>query len=493
MAFRHRTAARARRGCVVGPRRCDRRPSSLTVRGAVWTLGLTFVLALLWAASDDAQAAAGTRPGRTATTGASAPAVPAVTAPPASEPPSDHRNLEAWLAYQGQLGITHLPDQARLFYRRGLIAWQSGQDAEALRLVRGAAQLDPSFLEPQLALAAWFVTREPSQALLRAATVLEQGREQFLLQIQWIANASFVTFHALFFGVLAAGWLVILLHQGELRHACQERLSRFLSPGTSRSWAWVLLLLPLVAGFGIALPAILLMGLLWPVLRGRERVLYVMLVAVVATAPLAGALIGGFAVPLRAGAAPLFGAPALENEPYTPALQERQTQLAEQHADNPFVQFGLGWTARRGGDLAAAEAAYRRTLTHWPNDDRLLNNLGTVLAAQGRLDEALVFCHRASDANPNNAAAFFNAAQIHTGRFDYHAANEALARASALNFELVKNYQGQSARDGSLPLVDQWIAPAVSWKALLDSGIDLTTRPALPPTWIARYEASGLA
>jgi tetratricopeptide (TPR) repeat protein len=426
-----------------------------------------------------------------------APVAPPIATAIAAPPPAptilvapETLDLVAWLRFKQQARITHLPDQARLFYRRGVLASRAGQRAEGLRLIRGSAELDPTFVLPHVALARHFITREPSQALLQCAIVADLWRQNFLMQLELIGNAYFLVYHAIFFGVVAAAWLVILVRQGQLRHSWQERLERHVSRETSRWWTWALLAIPALAGFGAALPALILLGLLWPVLRLRERSLYVLLVVTVASAPWAGALMGRFTVPLRPEAGPIYGVASLEREPYSTAQHERLVGLTSAHPTNPFLQFGLGWTARRGGDLAGAEAAYRQAMRQWVDDDRLANNLGNVLAMQGRLDEALAQFERAVAINPENAAAYFNTSQVHTRRFDYKAASDAVARASALNFELVRTYQTESQRDGSLPLADQWIAPAVFWRALLDAKTGWTFGSLLPPNWTPKFEAS---
>src|SRR5205823_4718677 len=110
-------------------------------------------------------------------------------------------------------------------------------------------------------------------------------------------------------------------------------------------------------------------------------------------------------------------------------------------------------------------------------------------ALEGRDEEAMQQYRSAIAANPANAAAYFNLSQICTRRYDFHGATEALAHASALNFEMLRAYQSQTRTDGTLPLVDQWIAPPVFWTALLQS-LPPAGRP-LPPWWRDRVELSG--
>ena len=136
-------------------------------------------------------------------------------------------------------------------------------------------------------------------------------------------------------------------------------------------------------------------------------------------------------------------------------------------------------------DLAedAVQDAVLRALETWPHDDHALNNLGNLLATQGRFDDALALYQRAAEASPTNAAPHYNASQVHTRRFDYHAASEALARANALDFDLVKSYQDLTVQDGTLSLVDQWLSPRRFWEAMLRGPLPSFSTAALPPTW----------
>ncbi len=411
--------------------------------------------------------------------------------PTAVPTPSNLLDLPAWLDYRTRNHLAALPLEARLFYRRGLMLAQSGSRPEALRLVRGAAELDPTFVSPRLTLASWLLLREPSQALLQYASVIELARQDFLLQLALAGNALYLLFQSLFLGLLAAGMIVVALRNRELRHALTERLGRLLRPETARWWAWAILILPFACGFGLALPTLVFLGLLWPMVKARERAVFVGLLAMLLAAPWATASLDRLALPLRDGQAPFYGVPFAATESPSEERHGRLAALARQHPDHALLQYAAAWTARGRGDLQAAEAGYRRVLTLSPGDDRAMNNLGNVLAMQGRTDEALALYRRAGQAEPGNAAAAFNASQIYTQRFDYHAATEALSRASALNFEMVKTYQSQTTDDGVLPLVDQWISPRAFWKALPPLRVSPASRGALPPAWRSHIECSG--
>jgi tetratricopeptide (TPR) repeat protein len=321
--------------------------------------------------------------------------------------------------------------------------------------------------------------------------VLEMVRRSFLLQIELAANLLFFTLHGLFTGLLATSLVVVLLHGAELRHIWQERLARRLGPASARVWAWAILLAPFAAGMGIALPTLAFLGMLWPLLRVRERVLFAALLVAVVAAPFAGHVLGRLAAPLREEQGPLYGVAALPDEAWTPTRQAGLQRLADEHPDNPFVQFGLGWVARQGRDLATAETAYRRALALWPQDARVMNNLANVLVAEGRLPPAIDLYRAAMSVDPENAAAPFNLSLVYTRQFEYRAASEAAARASALDFELVKGQQALGTEDGVLPMADQWMAPATLWSTILAPAGKAP--PVLPPAWRGRLETSGPA
>lgn len=418
-----------------------------------------------------------------------APAAPAHGA--TDEPPADLHDLSAWLDYRIAHHISALPQEARLFYRRGLLARESGSLDEATRLVRGASELDPTFVAPHLTLASWSILSEPSQSLLQYATVLELARRNFTLQHALVSNALYLGLQALYLGLLAAAFLLVVLHARELHHPLEENLSRWLSPETGRWWGWGLLAAPFLVGLGPVLPTLVMLGWLWPHLRVRERLVFVTLLLAVVGSPLVTSSLDRLSTPLNEERRPFYGVSMVENEPYSPEREARLEALAREHDDNPYVHFGLAWTARRGGHLDLARREYQRALDLRPGDDRILNNLGNLLAAEGHTVEALALYEKAAGLNPKNAAATFNASQIYTQRFDYRRASEALSRASALDFDMVKSYQAQGTEDGTLALVDQWLAPATFWEAIWKERASGDAVRALPPSWRSRIELSG--
>src|SRR5213595_3260464 len=93
---------------------------------------------------------------------------PSVTHPASTPatPPTNRTDLTEWLEYQRALGSPSMPAVAQLFYRRGVETLRSGGAEDGLRMLRGACQLDPSFLAPRMALLSYFGTRDVSQSLM---------------------------------------------------------------------------------------------------------------------------------------------------------------------------------------------------------------------------------------------------------------------------------------------------------------------------------------
>lgn len=441
------------------------------------------------AAPEGAPAVAAASSRRPASRAPGDPAPPKLNAPP--RPPADLRHVQEWVDYRLAAHLASMPAEARLFYRRGLMARQAGQLDSAVLDVRGASELDPSFIEPHLALASWTLTKDPSQALLQYATVVELLRHDFSLQLNLVANTAILLLEALFVGLLGASGLVVWLRRRELTHVWQEEIARFSSPNGARWWAPALVILPYAAGFGWTLPTIFFLACLWPHLRFRERTLFVMLLALVVAMPVTLRVVERMSLPLHEQAEPFYAVPTLENQPYDAAREAHLAKLSAQHDRNPILQFGLAWTARRGGHLETAERAYRRALELWPDNDRAWNNLGNVVAMAGRPDEALECYQKAFAANRNSAAPHYNASQIYTQRFEYAKATQHLSTASAINFELVKTYQSQATTDGLLPLVDEWMTPTAFWKALAEAQLPKDLGGSLPLSLRRRIEASG--
>ncbi len=409
--------------------------------------------------------------------------------PPDPTPPPQLHDLDEWLDYKQRMQLPALPDAARIFYRRGIMAQQAGSHDEALRLVRGAAALDPTFIDPRMTLGMWMLLREPGPAIAHFGSMVDIARQSFSVQLALKANSLFAFLQAVLLGLIATALLIALVRGQELRHRWQEMLAERVSRRSAIFWSWVVFCVPFALGLGPALPAIAFLGLLWPLLRWGERTVFILLAVSLGAMPWCIREFDRLGSPLREDREPLFGVLRVQNEPYSPQLAARLTQAADSNPDNGFVHFAQGWVLRRGGDLEGAEAAYRQALAAWPDDDRVLNNLGNVLGLLGRSDEALDALTRASQSNPMSGAPHYNRARLLTDRYEFAAAEEAMARATALDFELM-NPGALRSRQAMMP-ADVWLAPMRLRAALEGYRAPQGALLAIPPAWRTRIECSG--
>ena len=382
------------------------------------------------------------------------------------------------------------PIEARVVLRRAMLARREGRLEEALRLVRGATEMDPTCLQARWTLVMWEAARDVSQALADAAPLADIVREDFVTQWSLASNAFYLLFVAWLVTLLAVVTLIVVAGNGVLRHAMQERLGLVASRASSLGWTWTLLLAPVAIGYGVALPLVAWFGMLAPGLKARERAVGILLVVTLVALPWTTIVFDRAAVPMRAQDAPLATLLPLELTPRQDGAPEDVAGLAERFRGDPYVAFGAGWVALGAGDWKTAETAYRDVLRRWPEDARALDDLGTALAQQGRRDEAVSSYEQAVKSDPRNATAQFNLSQAYTQGYDFEAATRALSRASALDFDRVREYKNQPASAGALAPVPEWMAPRRLWAAVLEHSAP-ASEAALPPLLRCRIETSG--
>src|SRR5262249_43880370 len=149
--------------------------------------------------------------------------------------------------------------------------------------------------------------------------------------------------------LLFAGLVIVVQRREQLAHALHEHLSTYISPVTARWWVPLILALPFLAGAGLTLPVLALLGYLWPHLRARERVLCVMLAAAAIGAPFALSALDRFTLALRTSAPPFYEMPLIEHASWSAETQARLDASAQRNPENGFAEFALAWNARRGG------------------------------------------------------------------------------------------------------------------------------------------------
>lgn len=195
-------------------------------------------------------------------------------------------------------------------------------------------------------------------------------------------------------------------------------IGHLLPRGVSTMQAGLLLalfaVLPMLLRLGPVFTGLWWLILAWPYLTGRERkvvflsqvasMLFLLLVLA------AGKLIG----PASQEAITIYNS-TRDLEIADP--QQRLQDLLDQHPNDPLILAAKGWIAKRDGDLPAAKKFNQLALRQEPDWAWLHNNLGNVLALEGKFEPALSEYSRASQIAPTLFAAPFNTANLY---FRYH-------------------------------------------------------------------------
>jgi Flp pilus assembly protein TadD len=108
---------------------------------------------------------------------------------------------------------------------------------------------------------------------------------------------------------------------------------------------------------------------------------------------------------------------------------------AERHPGVPWGHFMQGLSCWKDGDLAEAEASFRRALSVAPDHLKSLQNLSRVLIEQGRLDESSELLRVAVDLDPTSNATYRLLGRVFDGRGKVDEAFDAYRHAIVLDDE----------------------------------------------------------
>jgi Tfp pilus assembly protein PilF len=284
------------------------------------------------------------------------------------------------------------------------------------------------------------------------------GLSAFLATGRGSQNAyDLLTLGALAAAFLAA-WaiaLALLLRRGGLlRHDIEE----WLGPAHHRSAALALLLLILllpVATFqGWGWLPLWWLALLYPYMDLRERVL---LGLVVAGAFAVGPGVSLLEERLRTARNPLYHAAlaATESVPDAAAVARLEAARQQDPADRDLVYL-VGAARKRTGRYEEAAELYRETLAADPNDALARNNLANIEFVRGSYDSARArYLAGTSSPVPEVAAtSYYNLSLAHLQKFEYQDYNTAKSNADRLASGLVADYDRWRYDTGDYAVVD---------------------------------------
>ncbi len=145
--------------------------------------------------------------------------------------------------------------------------------------------------------------------------------------------------------------------------------------------------------------------------------------------------------------------------------------------------------AQRDGNLAEAERLYRQILVHAPQAEVLVN-LGNVLAAQARREEALESYDRALAARPDLFEALYNRANLLLGLNRTEEAVQGYDRAVALRPDFVSGWNNRGTALRRLRKLDEALASYSRAALLAPSHINALTNCAIVLSDLKRLDSA---
>ncbi len=355
----------------------------------------------------------------------------------------------------------------RIAYLGGHLA----HSAEAL-----AARHDSQAAEEALRLAIDFDSVAPSVSFAQARILLREGSPRGFLALMrgwWVSFTS--PFHGLNrwanvvasllivipFSVVFVGLVLLMRVTPLFRHDLAEWRRRRLSPATEVFLPFAVYLLPLALGFGL-LPVVLLSLLpLGIYLKGRERLLWGIVVLSLLLLP------GGYrllATVMTSTTTPRYVALLrLEEGDRSRGTETTLLRWAEEAPHDPLPRYYLGRIRRARGQLKQGIEMYSRVKGNAAHEAVAWTNRGNLAFLQGDLAEAQTAYKKAIALSPDLPYPRFSLSQLLTERLLFEEAQQEYAQAIHKLPSLESRMRQVTAEgrkrvliDAPLPIIDVW-------------------------------------
>ncbi len=380
-------------------------------------------------------------------------------------------------------------DAAAQVLLAGAVAGEPLERAEeALRLAP-----DTPAVRMEYARALWLHGGAPVTALRAAIAALVVIPRHVEASLWFGGNALLI----LAIGLAAGGLFFIALTAVAVAppaaHVLGDLISRDL-PGFARTALLAaLVLLPWVLGEGLLGLAVALLALGSVFGSLRQRVALGVAVAAVWA--------GGWLLPNLAGAT--LG--AFQRDPVAEAayasargavLAQDLARLEAAAPNDLLAARARAIQAKRSGNLAQADAEYRRLLRALPNDPVIANNAANVRLALGHMGDAIDL-YRQAASESGSPIVLFNLAQAHGLTFQVDELSRALSRAQELDGEAVARLSELQRSDNAAFVVDLPLPASLLWRRMLGAAGSETLaaqlRAPFVPGHLAERRAAGLA
>jgi Tfp pilus assembly protein PilF len=424
-----------------------------------------------------------------------------VTAAAAGDAPAAARALREIRRARMERNVLSLDTVGLGLVERG-VAKLDAKDREAAEgAFRTAVELAPGLPDGHSGLALALL-KNGSIGIFPSIDAAASGLSAFLPTGRGDRSARDLATVAALLAAFAVAWAVALAllarRGGLLRHDLEEWLGPAQGPSASMGLLLLLLLLPVATFQGWGWLPLWWLALVFAYLGARERVLAGLLVAsLVAVGPAVASL----ELRLRTARNPLFHAAlvAVESAPDPAAIAQLEEAVRSDPGDRDLAYL-LGAARRRAGRYEEAAELYRQLLAADPTDAVARNNLANIEFVRGSYDAARARYRAGTAAGAEAgivATSYYNLSLVHLQKFEYPAYNEAKSNADRIAPGLVADYDRWRYDTRDYAVVDLGLTReqvqdkfAGSESGVAVRNIAAGPRPPVPPTASAGFLAN---
>ncbi len=332
------------------------------------------------------------------------------------------------------LGVSNLLPYAASLVREARVLAARGEYEKAVAVCRAATTFGQALPEAHLTLAriTWMQNRFD---ILGVVQEVVQAARACLIGFNGIAvlmiNFALLLLVALtgFFGVF---FLTQLVRYGRLLvHEVSERVPGVNTGVTGSMVSLLLLVFPLLLGWGLHGLCIVWLVLFWSYAGNKERAVYLLY------------LIFALLVPFWTGAIQrssdvFYGDYVQQLIQHRDGLADDATvstllRLSKEHPQDPQLPFMLGTAYKKRGEYERSRDALERAVSMNPEMASAYNNLGNTLYALRDPQEAVRMYQKAISLDPKRASFHFNLSAVQRDLFMLNESEAAYAKARQLN------------------------------------------------------------
>jgi len=338
-------------------------------------------------------------------------------------------------------------------------------------LLNYAEKMAPDFSQVAYARARWLWSPNPfsfdhvTKAIWHAAQGvflsfynLEEASSQLANFSLWILLSFLITLAFFSFFLLCRYYSFFTHH---LKHL----LWLGMNPLTLNTLSLLLLLLPFLLGWGW-----MWLFVLWLLIFGAygtrsERVVIVVLLAVLLLLPTGMRIHSSFLNSLTDNGIPEII--RANTGAWSPDLHRRLLDLKRINPRDPNILQVVGLVEKRMGKFEEAEQHLREWTQLQPHSPEAFNNLGNVYLVTNRIGQAVEAYKKAIQLGPFRAESHYNLGQAYLLTLHLSEAESQFRQARELQPQLISFYTNVSSRSPNRLVIDQTIEPPQLWKRVL--------------------------